>query len=37
VSARGDVSFRSDQAASVVEERGLRSLLLRNDGYVPLR
>ena len=37
VAARGAVSLRSDQPASVVEETGLRSLLLRNDGYVPLR
>ena len=37
LSARGDVSLRSDQPASIVEETGLRSLLLRNDGYTPLR
>jgi len=37
VAARGAVSLRSDQPASVVEETGLRSLLLKNDGYVPLR
>lgn len=37
LSARGDVSLRSDQPASIVEESGLRSLLLRNDGYTPLR
>ena len=37
VTARGAVSLRSDQPASVVEETGLRSLFLRNDGYVPLR
>lgn len=36
-SARGGVSLRSDQPASVVEESGLRSLILRNDGYTPLR
>ncbi len=37
LSARGGVSFRSDQPASVIEETGLRSLLLKNDGYTPLR
>ena len=37
LSARGSVSFRSDQPASVIEETGLRSLLLKNDGYTPLR
>lgn len=36
LSARGDVSMRSDQPASVIEESGLRSLLLLNDGYTPL-
>jgi hypothetical protein len=37
VSARGDVSFRSDQPASVLEEEGLRALFLRNDAHTPLR
>jgi outer membrane murein-binding lipoprotein Lpp len=37
ISARGNVVLKSDQPASVVEETGLRSLLLTNDGYVPLR
>lgn len=36
LSARGGVSFRSDQPASILEESGLRSLLLKNDGYTPL-
>jgi hypothetical protein len=37
LSARGEVSFRSDQPASVLEESGLRGLLLRNDAHTPLR
>jgi hypothetical protein len=37
VSARGSVSFRSDQPASLLEESGLRSLWLRNDVHTPLR
>ncbi len=37
LSARGNVSLRSDQPASVIDETGLQSLLLRNDGYTPLR
>lgn len=37
LSARGRVSFRADLAASVLEEEGLRTLLLRNDQHTPLR
>ena len=37
VSARGNASLRSDQPASVLEESGLKALLLTNDGYMPLR
>ena len=37
VSARGSVTFRSDQPSSVLTEAGLRTLLLKNDKYVPLR
>ena len=37
ITARGGVTLRSDQPASVIEETGLRSLILTNDGYVPLR
>lgn len=37
LSARGRVTFRADLAASVLEETGLRTLLLRNDQHVPLR
>ena len=37
LTARGSVSLRSDQPASVIEESGLKSLLLKNDGYTPLR
>ena len=37
VSARGAASLHSDQPSSLLEETGLRSLLLKNDGYVPLR
>ncbi len=37
LTARGGVSLRSEQAASVIEETGLKSLLLTNDGYTPLR
>jgi hypothetical protein len=37
IAARGNVVLESDQPASVVKESGLRSLLLTNDGYLPLR
>jgi hypothetical protein len=37
ITARGGVRLRSDQPASVIEETGLRSLILTNDGSVPLR
>lgn len=37
LSARGRVSFHADLPASVIDERDLKSLLLRNDGYTPLR
>jgi hypothetical protein len=37
VSARGDVSFVSDQAGRLFREQGIRSLLLTNDRMVPLR
>lgn len=37
LTARGDVSFHSDQPASVIDESGLKTLLLKNDGYTPLR
>jgi hypothetical protein len=37
ITARGDVSFRSDQPASLVEEEGLRGLLIRDDTHTPLR
>jgi hypothetical protein len=35
--ARGRVTFHADLPASVIEERDLKSLILRNDGYTPLR
>ena len=34
---RGDVSFHADRPASVIAEEGLKTLLVRNDGYTPLR
>ncbi len=37
ISARGDVSFHADRPASVIAESGLKTLLVRNDGYTPLR
>ncbi len=37
VSARGSVSYRSEKGDARVEETGLKSLLLTNDEYVPLR
>jgi len=37
LTARGDVSLRSDQPASLLDEAGLRGLFLKNDGYTPLR
>jgi hypothetical protein len=37
VTARGDVSFVTFQGSATLAERGLRSLLVRNDGYTPLR
>ena len=37
VSARGAVSLESDQPSSLLSESGVRQLLLKNDGYVPLR
>lgn len=37
LTARGDVSFRAERPASVIDERGLKTLLVRNDGYTPLR
>jgi hypothetical protein len=37
LTARGDVSLHSDQPASVLDETGLRSLFLKNDGYTPFR
>ncbi len=37
LTARGDVSLHSDQPASVLDESGLKSLFLKNDGYTPLR
>jgi hypothetical protein len=37
VSARGGVSFRSEQPRSRLSETDLKSLLLTNDSFVPLR
>lgn len=37
ISARGEVSFHADRPASVIAETGLKALLVRNDGYTPLR
>lgn len=37
ISARGDVSFHADRPASLIAEEGLKLLLVRNDGYTPLR
>jgi hypothetical protein len=37
VSARGGVAFRADLPGSVLEERDLKSLLIRNDRHTPLR
>ena len=37
ISARGSVRFRSDRPASIIDEEGLKSLLVTNDGYTPLR
>jgi hypothetical protein len=37
ITARGDVSFEADRPASAITERHLRTLLVRNDGYTPLR
>jgi hypothetical protein len=37
LSARQGVTFRSSQPKSVVSETDLKSLLLTNDSYVPLR
>jgi hypothetical protein len=37
VTARGDVAFVSAHRDNVVEEKGLRSLLITNDRHIPLR
>ena len=37
LTARGDVSLRSDPPASALDETGLKALFLKNDGYTPLR
>ena len=37
LSARGHVRFRSDRPASILDEQDLKSLLVHNEGYTPLR
>jgi hypothetical protein len=37
LSARGRVAFHADLPASVIEERDLKTLLIRNDAFTPLR